>query len=411
MSKLLHWLRRAYNKSIHSIGFYPAVMAVGFLLFFIGVYEYEDSAVAAFLKQRFVWLNIRHGEAARTIVTTIAAGVIGLTVFSFSMVMVVMSQVASQMSNRILDNLIGNRFQQITLGMYIGTIIASFFLLSVIDDRTSEGIPSVTVWLLMVLTISDLFLFVFFLHYITQSVRYEKLIKQIHNQAVESLRRLPPPPYPQGEPDKGYRLEICSPLAGYFQGVNLSQLLRFAGSHGLQVRFYHCTGTYLLEGEPLGMVYADSPPPGALVEKLFKNIDFYPGQEIDKNAFYGFLHLAEVAIKALSPGINDPNTAVLAIHALTNLLQHKLGAPPLQVHCGGDGRPRLWLPQRTFTDAFEQCIYPVLDYGGKDRYVQQAFRQLIFQLRQADRKGEEALTLTRFEKALMAAGSARPGLE
>ncbi|MBK7570359.1 MAG: DUF2254 domain-containing protein [Bacteroidetes bacterium] len=66
-------------------------------------------------------------STARSIISSIAAGIITLTVFSFSMVMIVLNQSASQLSNRILDKLIGSRFQQVVLGVYVGTIVYSLF--------------------------------------------------------------------------------------------------------------------------------------------------------------------------------------------------------------------------------------------------------------------------------------------
>ena len=91
------------------------------------------------------------------------------------MVMIALNQAASQMSNRVLSSMIENRFQQIVLGFYIGTIVYALFLLSTIRDINSGVyVPALSIYLLILLTVIDIFLFIYFLDYVTQTVKYEK---------------------------------------------------------------------------------------------------------------------------------------------------------------------------------------------------------------------------------------------
>ena len=128
MSRLYKWIRKYYSKTVNSIAFYPALISLGFLLLSILMLELDFSETGKQLKSQLSWLSLRDASTARSILTTIAGGIISLTVFSFSMVMILLNQAASQMSNRMLDSMIGNRFQQIILGFYIGTIVYSLFL-------------------------------------------------------------------------------------------------------------------------------------------------------------------------------------------------------------------------------------------------------------------------------------------
>ena len=97
-------LRKLYNKFIHSVAFFPAAMGLFFLGLAIIALELDEAGIGQQLNYKIKWLTLKDAATARTIVATIAAGIISLTVFSFSMVMIVMSQAASQMSNRMLDN-------------------------------------------------------------------------------------------------------------------------------------------------------------------------------------------------------------------------------------------------------------------------------------------------------------------
>ena len=105
------WIRIYYNKTIESIAFYPAIIAIGFLGLSWGMLEFDFSEYGKHIKSNLSWLSLKDAGTARTIISTVAGAIISLTVFSFSMVMVVLNQAASQMSNRVLKSMIENRFQ------------------------------------------------------------------------------------------------------------------------------------------------------------------------------------------------------------------------------------------------------------------------------------------------------------
>jgi uncharacterized membrane protein len=131
------YLQKKYQEMVNSIAFYPAIIALGFLVLCGLMITIDHSQLGKTIKSQLHWLRLRDASTARSIIGAIASGLISLTVFSFSMVMIVLNQAASQMSNRVLGQLIGNKFQQVVLGIYIGTIIYAFFLLSTIRDIDS----------------------------------------------------------------------------------------------------------------------------------------------------------------------------------------------------------------------------------------------------------------------------------
>src|SRR5690606_3971768 len=137
MIKISKWFRKYYNKITGSIAFMPAVIALAFLLVSWMMLEIDFSDWGKDLKSNLSWLSLQDASTARSIVSTVAGALISLTVFSFSLVMIVLNQAASQMSNRMLASMIENRFQQIILGFYIGTIVYALFLLSTVRDINS----------------------------------------------------------------------------------------------------------------------------------------------------------------------------------------------------------------------------------------------------------------------------------
>ncbi len=126
-------------------------------------------------------------------------------------------------------------------------------------------------------------------------------------------------------------------------------------------------------------------------------IDLYPGQPIDKNAYYGYHQLAEVAIKALSPGINDPETAVLSIHALTDLFRFRLFSYLPLTLADENKVIRVAMKELSFEELFVECFYPIWKYGKEDRYIQEALLQMTKQLLQCDVKQENQQLLQTFK--------------
>jgi uncharacterized membrane protein len=395
---ILKWLRKFYNKTIHSIAFYPAIMGVGFLMLAILAMELDAKGMGEHLNKQFKWLTLKDAATARTIVATVAAGIISLTVFSFSMVMIVMNQAASQMSNRMLDTIIGDRFQKAVLGSYIGTIVYSLFLLSNISEVDKETtVPSLSVYLLLALTVFNIFLFVYFLHYITQSIRYEQLIRRIHNSSMATLRK-----YCSTKGNSIHEnisingIEVPARDSGYFQGFSLKQLLKHAIAHDVTIQFIVSEGSYVLKDTPFAVISKEVAQ--EYMDQMYLEFDFYYGQEIDNNPYYGFLHLMEVGVKALSPGINDPGTAVLSLNSLTDMLAYRLKHRIPNVITDDKGRPRIITKEISFQELFTCSVLPIWDYGKKDRLVQNGVIHLLNQLQTIDKKSEHINLFTQFMK-------------
>lgn len=397
MQRFYQQLRKLYNSSIHSIGFYPAVIALLMLPFFFVMVHLEMTDTVTSLKQEYSWLSLKNANVATSIVSTIATGVLSLTAFSFSMVMVVMSLAASQMSNRVLDNFIGNRLQQVSLGCFIGTILSAFLLLTMIDDVAIPVIPSISIFILVLVTVADIFLFISFLHYVTKSIRYEQLIKDLHHKTTATLQRRITIKEPQNAIQFNGTV-ITSIKTGYFQGFNRNTLLQFLESKQLCLKFLIPPCSYIIKGMPLLEISEEIEE--SCRKNIFSLLDFYTGQEIDKNAYYGFLHLSEVAVKALSPGINDPGTAVIAINSLTDLLAQRATGEDESIIKDRNGGVRIILPTRSFKEIVEQCIYPIIHYGHKDLFIRRAFERMLHQLRTVISHSEYLQALDEMENHL-----------
>lgn len=401
-NKIIKWLRNNYNKTINSIAFYPAIIAIGFLLLSIFMQEFDFSEAGKHIKSNTKWISLQDASTARSIVSTIAGGIISLTVFSFSMVMIVLNQAASQMSNRMLEGMIANRFQQFVLGIYIGSIVYALSLLTTIRDVNSGiYVPALSIYLLLLITIADIFIFIYFLHYVTQSVKFQTIISRVHERTRASLER--------NSSENSLSAVIvpkwnCQTIymedSGYFQGFDQKQLVKFAVKYEGLIHFLKPVGSYLLKGIPIIDFYCRKELTADERKDIFIPIDFYDGQEIHRNYYYGFHQLAEVALKALSPGINDPETAVISLHALANLFSYKLNHFTQSVFEDESGIVRIQSLEWSFEELFAQFFYPIWECGKRDFFIQEAMLKMVSQLKECDNKGEHSALFNIFLNAV-----------
>ncbi|WP_228444860.1 DUF2254 domain-containing protein [Chryseobacterium echinoideorum] len=376
-------MRTIYKNITNSIAFIPGTVAFAFLVLSFFMVQFDFSDAGKEIKSSAHWLTLKDASTARTIISTITGGIISLTVFSFSMVMILLNQAASQMSNRILDKLIGNRFQQTILGFYIGTIVYALFLLSTIRDINSGiYVPAISTYFLIALTVVDIFLFIYFLHYVTQSVKYDTIIHRIYDATCNSLKENC---VSEDISDHSFSVNDYLPInaykSGIFQGFLRDSMLRICEKEDIIIAFNYPVGTFVIQDTPLMKVNRDDISED-LLNEINSLIDIHRGQNIDSSYHYGFRQLMEVAIRALSPGINDPGTAVLSLQSLSQLLAFRLKNNPSNQIKGDNGWVRIITKERSFTDLFNEYIYPIWDYGKDDRLLISEMHHILTQLQE-----------------------------
>lgn len=292
------------------------------------------------------------------------------------------------MSNRVLNSMIENRFQQIILGIYIGTIVYALFLLSTIRDISSGiYVPALSIYLLILLTVIDIFLFIYFLDYVTETVKYETVIDRVRMQTFKSM---------EADYEEINFLEptwlslpsaqIVAQDSDYFQGFNSKRLMALIDKYDVKVSFLFPQGQFILKGTSCIKVYGKGNIDAKILKEIADCADFFKGQPIDRNADYGFRQLAEIALKALSPGINDPGTAVLALHALFALFEFKMYHQLPNLISNAKGIDVISLPSSDFASLFEKCMQPIWNYGKNDDYIQTTFLMMIEQIKIQDHR-------------------------
>lgn len=368
---------------VDSIAFYPAMMVLLYIAVAAGMIWFDLSGPGVELKKNMGWLSLKDASAARAIISTIAAGIITLTVFSFSMVMIVLNQAASQLSNRLLDRMIGNRFQQMVLGAYIGTIVYALLLLSTIREHdTGSSVPAFSTYLLILAAVADIILFIYFLHFITQEVKYEVIIAKIEEETFKTMRTQCPLAVASGDDQEpALSFEVKADRTGVYEGSDLKDLIDLCVQKDLVVEFPHLPGTFILRGTTL--LHTLRPISEELQKELLKLIPLSRTESVTSNFAFGFRQLTEIAMKALSPGINDPGTAMLSLRAIFQLFTYRLEHFPGTHFRDPEGQIRVRIRAWDFEELFKATVLAIWDYGSEDRSIRHELHNLLLQLRTA----------------------------
>lgn len=375
------WIRLRYHTVVGSIAFYPAFIALLFAGVAVGMIWFDKSSYGVDLKAANSWLGLKDASAARSIIATITSGVLTLTVFSFSMVMIVLNQAASQLSNRTLDQLIGNRFQQVVLGAYIGTIIYGLLLLTTVrQNDTGVSIPALSTYLLILVTIVDIFLFIYFLHFITRAVKYEVIIGRVHRETLEAIKEVCTLDTPADDaPRATLPFEVFATRSGVYETFHAPSLTRFCARHDVKLEFTELPNTFILEGGLL--LRTDRPLNGEVLKELLSHVALAQNGSMEGHYAFGFRQLTEMAMKALSPGVNDPGTALLAMRCLFELYVFRLAHHPVVEAKDKEGVVRITKKEWSFELLFTSTIRAIWDYGKHDRSIQHELKNLLHQLR------------------------------
>ncbi|MFY8275190.1 DUF2254 domain-containing protein [Pseudoalteromonas sp. SSDWG2] len=361
-----------YRAIVSSIGFYPAIIISLLMLFgmFLASIEYHPWI----MQRKAAWpmLFVSDVDTAKTLLSTLAGGLISLTVFSFSMVMVVLNNASATLSPRVLPGLITMKAHQYVLGMYLGSIVfALLTLMNIQIESNYVQVPALATLFALMLGIYSLMLFVFFIHSISRAIQVDNVLNTLFSQTHQQLKNLidyQDEHIVSMRPDTEHWFRLQSPQAGYFKGVQTQQLTKIIKEHNLEVMVEVEPGFFCVEGFPYLALSQDISEDDELCAKIHKCSVFYIEEYIGDHYSYGLRQIAEIAIKALSPGINDPGTAVKAVDMLSILTIARLQVADVNYTMlnAQQQRPSLWFLEPSLVSLLEKNFDPIRHYGCQD---------------------------------------------
>lgn len=314
-----------------SLWFIPTLIVAGAVALAVGLIEAEAFANREFLAGRWPRLFGAGAEGSRGLLSTIAGSMITVAGVTFSITVVALTLASSQYTSRILRNFVRNRANQTVLGVFVGVFAYCVVVLRTIRSG-EEGafVPGVAVLGAVLLAFVAIGFLIFFIHHIAASLQAATIIESVATETLDAVDRLFPEP--MGEASAGSAGEaqefahapgswaaIPATQTGYVQAIDADALFEWADGRDVVVRMEKAIGEFAIENCPLVSVSGMAPDDEA-IRRLNAAYAVDRHRTVHQDAGYGIQQIVDVALKALSPGINDTTTAINCVDYLGSIL-------------------------------------------------------------------------------------------
>jgi uncharacterized membrane protein len=324
-------------------------------------------------------LNLVFSENAssgRTLLATIAGAMIGVAGTVFSITLVVLQLASSQFGPRLLQNFMYKRLNQIVLGQYLATFLYCLIILNSISDIESYAFtPSISILVALILAIFNLVLLIFYIHDVCMSIQPSNILNKLNCQILENLNNLYPEVSHQidgTQLDATVHVEhlncvknITSHDSGYIQYFSLEETLAFAVNNNVILNIVKKPGDYVTKDETIIEVLSNQKAVDLSEVKPEKLLTLDYKKTAFQDLEFGIHQIVEIASKALSPGINDPYTAINCIDNLTAILSNvATHSEPSPYVFDEDNNIRLIVEKNRFKDYLNVAFNQIRQYGA-----------------------------------------------
>ena len=361
-------LRERWDELRGSYWFVPTVMIVGATLLW-GALGAADQALFTAGVQRLPWLYYDTIDSARTLMFAVAGAMIGIIGVVFSITTVPLTIAASQFGPRLLRMFLRDTGTQVVLGTFTATFIFCMLVLLRLRDETTASLPQLSLSVGLLLALLSLGMLVYFINHIAVSMQAPNVVAAVSDElqgaikATFPLATTPVAPAPPFAPPATPALTVLAKRNGYIQARDDEQLFQLAETHNLTVQLLREPGAFVTAGAPLARVWPFATPLD-LSEEINGAFVLEAQRTLVQDIEFGINELVEVALRALSPAINDPFTAITCTDwlgaALCQLAMRHLPAP---CRCSGDGTVRLASMPLTFGQATDAAFNQIREYG------------------------------------------------
>ncbi len=349
-------LIKLWNDLQSSYYFIPGLMALGAILLAV-LTSTIDKNLDYSIAQKLGWFHSNKADGARAILTTIAGSMMTVAAVTFSITMVAVTSAAGQYGPRLIGNFMRDKANQITLGTFTSTFVYCLLILRVartgdssgVENAVTEFVPNISLLIAMILTLFSVGVMIFFIHHIPETLNVGNITGQVGRKLRGDIEEMFPVNI--GDPktendarsdsisikdfDHKTALKVLAKAEGYIQAVHEDAILDWAKENSAVVRLQYRPGDFAVRGDALMHVWVTDKPDaelGADMQRALRGT-YAMGQERTAHQNILFLadELVEILARALSPGVNDPFTAINCINwfhsAINTMMQGEAPSP------------------------------------------------------------------------------------
>lgn len=343
-------------------------------------------------------------EGTRTILSIITGSMISIAGVTFSLTMVAVTNAAAQYGPRLIGNFMRDKANQFTLGVFTSTFIYGLLILRVahVGDETVPGeaipefVPNISVLVAIMMTLLSVGVLIYFVHHIPETLNVGNITARIGHSLRDSLRKLvgsenknrPRIEAPTDQFDVEKAVRVTAKDEGYVQTLNLPYLLKLATEKNLMIDLQFQPGDFVTDGDILLDVWKEdggevqNDVRDDIIEKARSAYAMGQSRTVHQNYLYLADELVEVLARALSPGTNDPYTAVNCIHWFQSALNVMVNEPdPVADRFDDDNRRRIIMKPLTFDKLLELIAGKSRAYVASDKIAAMEMLSMLGKLR------------------------------
>lgn len=343
------------------------------------------------------WFFASSPQGAHALLTAIASSVLGVAGTTFTITIAVLTLTSQQYGPRLLRSFLQDTRNQIVLGVFIGTFLYALLVLGVVRAVEENAfVPRLAVATALGLAVLNAFMLVYFIQHVVSSIQVGQIVATVGDEMLATIERMCPEAdgdfedirdAPRGLDGSPSRLPapalvesatITADESGYLQAIDTAAIVRRATKDDVRIDVVRTPGEYVSEGTTLARVT----PPRGLTDELVRSVNGSiilgssptPAQDLA----YGPRQLSEIAIRALSPGVNDPGTAIMCLDRLTAglTLLVRRQMPPYE-HADDRGCVRLTTRGASIERLLDVSLAQIRRYGAGDIEVLSRMLRLV----------------------------------
>ena len=323
-------LRVLWESLRSSLWFLPTLLVLGAVVLAISVIEAEPWFDGNNFEEKWPRLLGAGAAGARGMLTAIASSIITVAGVTFSSIIVALSLASSQYTSRILRNFMRDQGNQSVLGVFLGVYAYCLVVLRTIRGG-DEGtfVPSFAIYVAVVLAFVAIGFFIFFIHHISSALQASSIIEAAAQETIEAIDRLFPADLGEAAgsglstrlpPADEQWQKISSRRTGYIQSVDGDALFRLAREWNVVIRMEAGIGEFVVAGAPLVSIAGETIPGDKRELELNGAYSISRHRTTVQDVGFGIRQIVDIALKGLSPGINDTTTAVICVDYLSAIL-------------------------------------------------------------------------------------------
>lgn len=353
--------------------FYPGLLLAAGIAAAFGLIAVDERIGDRFRGTSMIyWIYQGGADGARAMLAAIATAVLGVAGITFSITVAILSLTTSQFGPTLLRNFLRDTANQIVLGTFIATFLYCLLVMRMVHSvEESSFVPHVSVTFGVLLAIVSTAMLVYFIHHVVATIQAANFIAKAGEQLMEAVDRLyphelgdpaPVPEIPRG-PDRAAWTPLKALRSGYVQVYDAEGLLALSRDCGATIELLRAPGEFATIGTPIAL--ARGGVDAAQYERRLDEATTLGPQSTElQDITLPVNALAEIAMRALSPSINDPHTAQMCVDRLCAAFAVLIGREfPSRTRADKEGCGHVIARAPSFADLVHQGLDPVRRYG------------------------------------------------